>query len=78
MIYGCSEFLLRSRVWNCQIRNIKKVYPDSIIVSEEYTGTTTDRPEWNKLYKRLRNGDTIVFDSVFQNEQERNRRIYSL
>lgn len=35
-----------------------------IIVQEIYTGTTTDRPEWGKLEKRLHNGDSIYFDSV--------------
>lgn len=64
MIYGYCRISTKKQSMERQIRNIKKVYPDSIIVSEEYTGTTTDRPEWNKLYKRLRNGDTIVFDSV--------------
>lgn len=64
MIYGYCRISTKKQSIERQIRNIKKVYPDSIIVSEEYTGTTTDRPEWNKLYKRLRNGDTIVFDSV--------------
>lgn len=47
-----------------QIRNIKQEYPDAIIVQEAYTGTKIDRPEWLKLYKRLKSGDIIVFDSV--------------
>lgn len=47
-----------------QIRNIKKEYIDAVIVEERYTGTTADRPEWNKLYKLVRKGDTIIFDSV--------------
>lgn len=64
MIYGYCRISTKKQSIERQIRNIKKVYPDSVIVSEEYTGTTTDRPEWNKLYKRLQSGDTIVFDSV--------------
>lgn len=64
MIYGYCRISTKKQSIERQIRNIKEVYPDSVIVSEEYTGTTTDRPEWNKLYKRLRSGDTIVFDSV--------------
>ena len=36
----------------------------SIVLKEAYTGTTTDRPEWNKLYKKIKTGDSIVFDSV--------------
>lgn len=64
MIYGYCRISTKKQSIERQIRNIKEVYPDSVIVSEEYTGTTTDRPEWNKLYKRLRSSDTIVFDSV--------------
>ncbi len=47
-----------------QIDNIKKQYPDATIITEEYTGTTTDRPNFNKLIKNLKQGDTIVFDEV--------------
>lgn len=31
-----------------------------IIYSEKYTGTKTDRPEFNKLLKELKAGDTLV------------------
>ena len=47
-----------------QIRNIKAEYPKAIIIQEAYTGTTIDRKEWNKLYKAVKAGDTIIFDSV--------------
>ena len=47
-----------------QIRNIKAEYPNAIIIQEAYTGTTRDRKEWNKLYKAVKAGDTIIFDSV--------------
>ena len=47
-----------------QIRNIKAEYPNAVIVQEAYTGTTIDRKEWNKLYKAVKAGDTIIFDSV--------------
>ena len=30
----------------------------------DYTGTSTTRPEWLKLYRILRAGDMVVFDSV--------------
>ena len=30
----------------------------------DYTGTSTTRPEWLKLYRILRAGDVVVFDSV--------------
>lgn len=47
-----------------QIKNIKNEYPEAMIISETYTGTKLDRPEWNKLMKRIKTGDTIVFDEV--------------
>ena len=47
-----------------QIDNIKCQYPDAVIVSEEYTGTTLERPEWCKLEKKLKECDTVVFDEV--------------
>lgn len=47
-----------------QIRNIKSTYPEAVIIEEAYTGTTIDRKEWNKLYNRVKDGDTIIFDSV--------------
>ena len=48
-----------------QNRNIKKLYPNVIIINEIYTGTKVEgRKEWNKLLKAVKEGDTIVFDSV--------------
>lgn len=40
------------------------VYAGARFFGDTFTGSTTDRPGWNKLYKRLQAGDTIVFDSV--------------
>lgn len=57
-----------------QIRNIKAVYPDALIVQEAATGTKLDgRKELDKLLKILREGDTLVFDSasrMSRNEDE--------
>ncbi len=47
-----------------QIANIKTKYPDAMIFADTYTGTTTDRPEFNKLLKIVKSGDVIVFDEV--------------
>ena len=47
-----------------QIRNVKERYPDAVIVTDEYTGTKLDRPGWTNLYKKVKSGDVIVFDSV--------------
>lgn len=47
-----------------QVRNIKTQYPDAVIVQEVFTRTRMDRREWQKLMKRVKTGDTIIFDSV--------------
>lgn len=47
-----------------QIANIKSEYPNAVIIDESYTGTSMDRPKWNKLVKALKPGDTVIFDEV--------------
>lgn len=47
-----------------QISNIKELYPDAVFIIEYFTGTTQNRPKWDKLMKLLKPGDSIVFDSV--------------
>ena len=47
-----------------QITNITELYPRAIIIREFYTGTTQNRPHWEKLMTLIKAGDTIVFDSV--------------
>lgn len=47
-----------------QIKNIKAEYPRAIIIQDEYTGTSMERPAWGKLYPTLKKGDVVVFDSV--------------
>lgn len=39
-------------------------YAGALFFNDKFTGSTLDRPEWNRLYKRLEPGDTVVFDSV--------------
>lgn len=63
-IYGYCRISTKKQSIERQIRNIKAEYENAHIIEEEYTGTTTDRPKWNNLYKRVKSGDTIVFDSV--------------
>lgn len=63
-IYGYCRISRKQQNIERQIRNIKQEYPDAYIVQEAFTGTKIERPEWNKLYKRIKSGDTIVFDSV--------------
>lgn len=47
-----------------QIRNIKAIYPEAVIIEEVFTRTRLDRKEWCKLIKQVKAGDTIIFDSV--------------
>ena len=47
-----------------QITNITEVYPKATIIREFYTGTTQNRPEWEKFIPKVKKEDTIVFDSV--------------
>ena len=64
MKYGYCRVSTMKQSIERQIRNIKEKYPDAVIVTDEYTGTTLDRPGWMKLYKKLTEGDMVVFDSV--------------
>ena len=63
-VYGYARISRAQQSIDRQIRNIKNIYPQAIILQEAYTGTKIDRPEWNKLFNRVQAGDTIVFDSV--------------
>lgn len=47
-----------------QVRNIQARNQEAFIVKEIFTGTKTDRPEFEKLLKIVKSGDTIIFDSV--------------
>ena len=64
-IYGYARISTAKQSIERQERNIKAVYADAIIVKEVFTGTQVDgRVEWDKIYKKVNAGDTIVFDSV--------------
>lgn len=62
--YGYCRISRPQQSMERQIRNIKSEYSNAIMIREAYTGTKMDRPEWNKLFKRLKQGDTVIFDSV--------------
>lgn len=64
MIYGYARISTKKQSIERQIRNIKSAYPEAVIIQEAYTGTKMNRPEWEKLYKKLSEGDKVVFDSV--------------
>ena len=65
MIYGYCRISTKQQSIDRQIRNIKDMYSDAIIVEEVFTGTKVEgRKEFDKLLKKVKAGDTIVFDSV--------------
>lgn len=64
MRYGYCRISKPKQSIERQIRNIKALYPDAVIIQEVFTRTCLERKEWLKLMKVIRRGDEIVFDSV--------------
>lgn len=64
MTYGYCRISTRKQNIERQIRNIRREYPEAVIVQEAYTGTKLDRKEWQKLIRCVSSGDTIILDSV--------------
>jgi len=64
MIYGYARISRPTQNIERQIRNITEYEPKAKIITEAYTGTTQERPEWCRLLKKLKPDDTIIFDSV--------------
>ena len=64
MVYGYARISRKQQSIERQIRNIKDYDKNAVIFQEAYTGTKINRPEWNKLYKKVKSGDTLIFDSV--------------
>lgn len=62
--YGYCRVSTKNQNIERQIENILKIFPESKIFQETYTGTTINRKEWNRLKKILKSDDTIIFDSV--------------
>ena len=64
-IYGYCRISTREQCIERQIRNIKGIYENAIIIDEVFTGTKIEgRTKWNNLLKNLKKGDSIIFDSV--------------
>ena len=63
-IWGYCRISRKTQSIERQERNIKAAFPTAVIRKEAYTGTKIDRPEWSKLFKAAKAGDSIVFDSV--------------
>lgn len=64
-IFGYCRISRRTQNIERQIRNILVAYPNADIRQEAYTGTKiVGRKEFEKLLVDVKQGDTIVFDSV--------------
>lgn len=63
-IYGYARVSTIRQKLERQIDNIKVVCPEAVMITEKYTGTSIDRPAFTKLLEKLKEGDTIIFDSV--------------
>ena len=64
IVYGYCRCSKKKQVITRQVTNILNVFPDAVIYKEFYTGTTNDRKQWKKLKNNVKEGQTIVFDSV--------------
>ncbi|MBE5892211.1 MAG: recombinase family protein [Lachnospiraceae bacterium] len=64
-VYGYCRISTKKQNIERQERNIRLVFPEAIIIREVYTGSTFQgRAELNKIIKQVREGDTLVFDSL--------------
>lgn len=61
-----------------QIDNLKEAYPEGKIIEEVWTGTTLQRPKFERLLKQVEPGDKIVFDEVsrFSRDAEEGFKLY--
>lgn len=63
-IFGYARISTKKQNIERQVRNIHAECNEAVIVREAFTGTTTTRPEFDRLLKLVKEGDTIIFDSV--------------
>ena len=67
-LYAYARVSSQSQRLDRQIRNILNYLGEdralTKLFKEKYTGTKLDRPEFQKLLKILKPGDTVIFDSV--------------
>ncbi len=66
MIVGYARVSTPKQKLRRQIDNLKEAYPDIVVISEVYTGSTDNRPRWKKLMRQCRLGavEKLVFDEV--------------
>lgn len=64
-VYGYTRISTKKQNIERQKRNIYAVYPNAVMVEEEFTGTKFQgREKLDKLLEDVKTGDTIIFDSV--------------
>lgn len=69
-IYGYARVSTQHQSIDRQVRNIQQAFPSAFVVQEHYTGTTTRRPQWERLHRcvlqDVQSGKkvVIVFDAV--------------
>ena len=66
MVVGYARVSTPKQSLRRQIENLKAAYPNIIVVSEVFTGSTDNRPKWKKLMRQCRAGNIskLVFDEV--------------
>lgn len=75
--YGYARVSTKTQRLDRQINNIVSAFPDvEKIYTEKFTGTQADgRTEFQKLIKKVKQGDTIIFDSVSRMSRNANEGI---
>ena len=64
-VYGYARISTKKQSLQRQINNIEAYNKDAIIYEEEFTGRKVEgRKEFQKLLKKVKANDTIIFDSV--------------
>lgn len=66
MIVGYARVSTPKQKLRRQIDNLKAAYPDIVVITEVFTGSTDNRPKWKKLMRQCRAGivEKLVFDEV--------------
>ena len=67
-VYGYCRISTPKQNIERQVRNILQCCPEAQIIKETYTGTKSDRPEWNRILKAAERGDIkkIIFDNFVE------------
>jgi DNA invertase Pin-like site-specific DNA recombinase len=72
MIYGYARVSTAQQDYATQIEDLKRAGATKIF-KDKYTGTTADRPEFDKLMAKIKNGDTLIvtkLDRLARNTQD--------